>query len=257
MQNTSQPSASFIAHMKAERERICNVVNARVKSASAAFDMVYKYDKNSMYTLKKMASTNDDYVLIKKYFEATILGAPEAQISKIYRVTKRGIGVRREQKSDNIMLFHGTSSRNGIGIVEQGFKPSVLGKYGPGVYLTEFSSCAESFAREKNIDHIKQKTDKRNELEFIFVNEILESEKLEEIVVEERVIGKTASPRKNQFEKYIRSGTADPDATEERDTKGRRIRISEMSEAVLYDYHVCHENLVIPRYLIQCFPIYK
>ena len=259
MQNASQPSASFIAQMRAARKRMSaarNKIFARLKSASTTFDMVYKYDKNSMYTLKRMASTNDDYKLIKKYFEETS-DAPQAQISKIYRVTKRGSVGTREQKSDNLMLFHGTSSKNAIGILEKGFKPSIEGKHGPGVYLTEFSSCAELFAKQKIINNILRNGNINNNLEFIFVNEILESKTLEEIVVEKSVTHRTASPRKNQFEKYIRSGTAkmNYDATDEQDSNGMKIRISAPSEAELHNYYVCHEKLVVPRYLIHCFPI--
>ena len=251
MQNT--PNALFIAHMSAARNKIF----ARLKSASTAFDMVCKYDKNSVYTLKKMASTNDDYMLIKIYFEATMSDAPQSQIFKIYRVMKRGSGETKEQKSDNLMLFHGASSKNAIGILEKGFKPSIEGKHGPGVYLTEFSSCAESFAKQKIINNILRNGNINNNLEFIFVNEILESKTLEEIVVEKSVTHRTASPRKNQFEKYIRSGTAkmNSDATDERDSNGMKIRISAPSEVELHNYYVCHEKLVVPRYLIHCFPI--
>ena len=88
------------------------------------------------------------------------------------------------------------------------------------------------------------------------MNEILESESLEEIVVEEKVMGKTASPRKNQFEKYIGSRTAEMNAaTDEQDSSGRKIRISAPSEAEFENYYVCHQKFVIPRYLIQCFPV--
>ena len=226
MQNASQPSASFIAQMRAARKRMSaarNKIFARLKSASTTFDMIDKYGENSTYTLEDMVSTNDDYMLIKKCFEETMSNVPKAQISKIYRVLIRD--ETSEQKSDNLMLFHGTTSKNAVGILEEGFKSSIQGKHGPGVYLTEFSSCAVNFAVEKIISIIFNNllADINDNLTFIFVNEILESEKLEEIVVEKTVTGKTASPRKNRFEKYIRRGTAamNSAATDEQDISGQ------------------------------------
>ena len=202
-----------------------NTIFAQLKSTSTTFGMVDKYDKNSKYTLNEMVSTNDDYMLIKKYFEETMSNVPmfQCQISKIYRVLIRD--KTSERKSDNILLFHGTTSKNAVGILEEGFKSSIQGKHGPGVYLTEFSSCAVNFAVEKIISIIFNNllADINDNLTFIFVNEILESEKLEEIVVEKTVTGKTASPRKNRFEKYIRRGTAamNSAATDEQDISGQ------------------------------------
>ena len=184
---------------------IFNTIFAQLKSASTDFNMVDKYDKNSMYALEEMVSTNDDYILIKKCFEGTMLDVPEAKTSKIYRVVKHDSDKTNEQKRDNLMFFHGTTSKNAIEILEKGFKPTIQGKNGHGVYLTEFASCAVSFAGWKIVKNLLQNADIEDNLLFVFVNEILQSEKLEE----------------------------------------------------LNNCCVCHEQFVIPRYLIQCFPTFN
>ena len=109
--------------------------------------MVGKYGVTFMYAIQQVVSTNDDYILIKKCFEATMLNCVKANVRKIYRAVIRGN--KSEQKSDNLMLFHGTTRANVVGILEEGFKPSTEGKHGPGVYLTECSSAAVTFSSKK------------------------------------------------------------------------------------------------------------
>ena len=223
-------------------------------SPNTALNMVGKYSENSMYVLEVMESTNDDYILIKKCFDAIMSDDQELTLSKIYRVAKRDNNDKSEQNSDNLMLFHGTIRKNAVGILEEGFKPSSGGKHGPGVYLTESPSCAAEFSTRKYIMNLFSGLN--DGLMFIFLNEILESEKLEEIVVEKEITVNTASPRKNQFEKYIEKGTAKKHSVDpyEQDSNGRKLRTDVTGEAESINYFVCHEKFVIPRYFIQCFP---
>ena len=37
-----------------------------------------------------------------------------------------------DKKTGNLLLFHGTSLENSVGIIEEGFIPSKKGKFGPG-----------------------------------------------------------------------------------------------------------------------------
>ena len=94
------------------------------------------------------------------------------------------------------MLFHGTTSVNSIGILEEGFKPSSQGKHGPGVYLTECSSATVAFFSMKifGLPYILSLNDS---MFFIFVTEILESQMLELMVVNKKIKRKSYSPRKN------------------------------------------------------------
>ena len=225
-------------------------------SPNTALNMVRKYSENSMYVLEVMESTNNDYILIKKCFEEIMSDGEELILSQIYRVKKRDNNDASDQKSDNLMLFHGTSRVNAVGILEEGFKPSTQGKHGPGVYLTEFSSCAGVFSTKQCFMNLLKNSGLNDGLMFIFLNEILESEKIEEIVLEKEITVQTASPRKNQFEKYIEKGTATKHSVEtcEQDSNGMKLRTYAPNEAEINNYFVCHENFVVPRYLIQCYP---
>ena len=55
------------------------------------------------------------------------------------------------KKSDNILLFHGTSVTNAVGILEKGFKSSTSGLHGPGVYLTASSHLAMEYSFKKSL----------------------------------------------------------------------------------------------------------
>ena len=129
--------------------------------------------------------------------------------------------------------------------------------------MTESSSCAIEFAERKvkynGPDYSDWNPDVNDNLFFIFVNEILESEMLKEIVVKETKKHITTDPRENQFEKYIKRGAAvkRSDETYERDSNGRKIKYAASRKTELNNFYVCHENLVVPRYLVQCFPNYK
>ena len=121
--------------------------------------------------------------------------------------------------------------------------------------MTESSRCAATFSLCKRIASLSN-LDLNDGSKFVFLNEILESEKLEEIVVENYITVKTASTRKHQFEKYVVKGTAKKHSvdTYEQDSNGRKLRTHAPSEAEWNNHFVCHEKFVIPRYFIQCFP---
>ena len=60
--------------------------------------------------------------------------------------------------------------------------------------------------------------------------------------------------RKTPFEKYIVEGTDEnnPDEYYEEDSNGRKIKICNGNVKDEWNYYVCDEKLVVPRYLIQC-----
>ena len=70
------------------------------------------------------------------------------------------------------MLFHGTDERNVNGILNKGFVNSVQGMFGKGVYMTESANTARIHSLKKN-PNVNTKTT------CVFVNEVLESEKLQ------------------------------------------------------------------------------
>ena len=134
---------------------------------------------------------------------------------KIYRVKPRKCSEKGIHKNGNLLLFHGTNHESTVGILEKGFKPSTMGMYGRGVYLTERSYTATGYSINKNGDMEKiykvgdfTKCGGKMELEltkenFVFVNEILSSTKLKDISVPKpsRVV-KTDLKREHYFEKY-------------------------------------------------------
>ena len=208
--------------------------------------------ENSIYVAKEMQPNDDpDYILIKECFEDTLLGDNKVKTYKIYRVTKSG--ENSEQKSDNLLLFHGTKYVNAVGILEKGFIPSNEGSYGPGVYLTASPSCAMAFALRKLMQTYSSNPYK--DLCFVFVNEILESGTLKEID-RNNFLERTNDLDEIKFEKYTDKNTGENESVEthRNDRNGRKIRNSRETPADKLDHYVCHQSRAIPRYLIQCFP---
>ena len=75
------------------------------------------------------------------------------------------------------------------------------------------------------------------------------------MVVNKKITRKSDSPRKKQIEKFIKKGTAKKKFNEsyDQDSSGREIKSSASSKVELFEkYYVCHEQLVIPTYLIHC-----
>ena len=100
-----------------------------------------------------------------------MFGKRTVKTDKIFRVKKRNSRETNKRKNNNILLFHGTDIDSAVGILEGGFKPSTEGKFGPGVYLTASSNVAASYSVAKS-------RQQQNKLFRMFVNEVLESKKL-------------------------------------------------------------------------------
>ena len=252
-----------------------------------ATNMVDKYDATSMYVLNEIPSTDNDYKLINKCFvEKGSNICYEILTIKVYRVKKRDSDETDEQKSDNLLLFHGTNLDNAVGILEKGFKPSAKGIRGSGVYVTASSRSAIKFSSKKISKLYKEKEN------FILVNEIIESKKLKEIsvslITKNEFIYSTIftlilypvshlfsylffipfallltfvftlyiknQPRKRKFERYIVKTTApkNSDKHYEEDSIGRKIKVFNATVEDESNHYVCDENLVIPRYLVKC-----
>ena len=217
--------------------------------------MVDKYGENSEYIVEEMESTSDDYKLIKKSFEDTIRNCT-VETHKIYRVKERDSDEKSKRKSDNMLLFHGTNRKNAVGILEKGFKPSSWGLYGPGVYLTASPNTAHNYSVWKTSQHKVKSSglpfvEKQIVLLSIFVNEILQSNKLK--VRNNR----NYKQKSTQFARYVNGNTKkakkDSDETYEKDSNGRKIKTSRANERDDWNHYVCHENVVIPRYLIEFY----
>ena len=208
-----------------------------------------------------MESNSGDYILIKKSFEDAMclyeFRNTIVKIENIYRVKQRISGEASHQKSDNKLLFHGTNLSAVVGILEQGFRQSKGGKFGPGVYLTASPSCAHSYSLGRTgieglISYGMQSNygEKPNIFLNVLVNEVLESKKLEVVKCQPN---KSYTSRENSFQKFIvkKAPENDSDETHEEDSSGRHIRTSAPKQRDDFNHYVCHEHMLIPRYLIE------
>ena len=73
------------------------------------------------------------------------------------------------RKSNNLMLFHGTSKKGLTGILKEGFINSAKICLGKGVYMTD-CTCA---ALHNNYNYLNYSN------HFLFLNEVIEPEKLQ------------------------------------------------------------------------------
>ena len=102
--------------------------------------------KGFKYDLQKLDSKLDEFLLVKKFFNITIKKSvhvykdniyshqlKDFEIHKVMTDSKPARGVN--EKSNNLMLFHGTDEKGANGILKEGFKNSSFGRFGQGVYM--------------------------------------------------------------------------------------------------------------------------
>ena len=229
------------------------------------------YSDNSKYIVEEMESTNDDdYELIRNSFEGGTFKKNELKTHKIYRVKQRNRDETSEHTIDNMLLFHGTRLDGVTGILEEGFRPSTRGTFGPGVYLTASPSTAYSYSVTKSRKLNKgirsnsiQSSDsgKPKVLLNVLVNEVLESNKLKVDIYQRNTTHQFARYTTNSigwsnnstigWNKAITENSSDE--THEKDSNGRKIKTSRATLRDQADHYVCNENFVIPRYLIEFY----
>ena len=202
-------------------------------------------DKSFKYDLEKLDSTSDEFMLVNDFFATTKVCTsnrfhylPEVKDLRIYKVIENNPIKSVGGKRNNLMLFHGTTRTRAAGILKEGFKNSKRGWYGKGVYMTECSEVAFSYSLLNTVDYT------------IFVNEVLESEKLQTFEIG-YVTGDIDTPLENPFNKHIH--TSSPQVTEENykeDHNGRKYRNIGHDDRSICDEYVAAEGVTIPRYLI-------
>ena len=205
------------------------------------------------YHLKKLDTTSYEYNLVKEFYDMTYFKSKIRKNVKVLqfqicKVIENKPMEGDERKRNNLMLFHGTHKSGAIGILNEGFKNSKQGWHGSGVYMTECSYIAHGYATNKidiglDIDN-----------NFIFVNEVLESEKLQTFVynstLDMRDNDKTLS---NPFNKHVHKKSTHIKITEEnykKDFEGRKYRNVEIGSKEILDEFVAESSVTIPRYLI-------
>ena len=197
------------------------------------------------YNLQILEPTSDEFKFVEHFFKTStikfLIDHATLNNFQIWRVIEQNTKAKFDEKSNNLMLFHGTSQKSVAGILENGFKNSEEGKFGKGVYMTESSETASIYSCLKFPKNVR----------FIFVSEVLESQKLETILYS-KIVKSRDSPLKNAFSKYMH--VRSPAITEDnykKDHKGRRYRNIAVDENSEYDEFVADSKIVIPRYLVS------
>ena len=213
-------------------------------------------DETFKYNLKRLDLNAGEFEFIKEFFDLTIdpVGSFKevCQIKDfcIYKVFENNPRKTEDKKSNNLMLFHGTIKESATGILKTGFKNSESGWFGKGVYMTECSDIAHDYSMDINADNLGG----TRFFNYIFVNEVLESEKLQvhtlkgdPLEMDEDNTADLLHP----FQKHVRPYS--PQSTEEdykKDLMGRKYRNKKMDALNKLDEFVADEKITIPRYLI-------
>ena len=203
------------------------------------------------YHLKKLDTTSREYKLVKEFYDVTCINSKEIYCDcKVleFQVCKVIENKPMEAAgSNNMMLFHGTSKNGVQAVLNGGFKNSERGWFGRGLYMTESSYIAYGYTYKHNGGLHKADN-------FIFVNEVLESEKLQTFVYNSPFdIRENDSTPSNAFNKHVRKESPQIELTEEnykKDLEGRQYRNVAIHGNGLLDEFVAEASVTIPRYLI-------
>ena len=226
------------------------------------------------YNIQLLEETSDEFKLVKDFFHTTSTANSDYgksfEISQIYKVIQQNKKETDGVKSSNLMLFHGTGKKGVAGILETGYRNSVKGDFGRGVYLTESSDLASVYSGGREV--VTGKT------RFMFVNEILESQKLQTVFHENlslltsftrdpiymysfrRLLDKSHDVEFTKFvnkskmeiseEQYKIDRLEKAEQEYRKDHLGRRYRNTAIDRKSLPDHFVADSQVTIPRFLI-------
>lgn len=207
-------------------------------------------DESFKYDLRKLESTSDEFILVKTFYDTTKnsrsrgVKLPE-QNFQICKVIDNTSITTVKENSNNLMLFHGTNRKGATAILKQGFKNSEKGWFGKGIYMTDCATTARGYS-------CVWQSKKSKKYNSIFVNEVLESEKLQTFEFDIcKPMKDIDTPLKNQFNKHIDKSS--PQAKEwnyKKDRVGRKYRDVAHDYSSIYDEYVAEGSVTIPRYLI-------
>ena len=204
----------------------------------------------SKYKCRELRSSSIQYKLVKSFFETTkcestlyATSKGPTQNFKVYKIIENRPTTTVHKKRKNLMLFHGTNERGVEGILKEGFKNSKKGTYGQGVYMTDCSHLACDYS-----DLLLEYNGDR----YVFVNEVLESEKLQTYEYESYVYGHNTSKPDDLFEKHVIEASKQPTVSDyKEDSVGRRYRNIPHDQFTSQDEYLADESIVVPRYLIE------
>ena len=150
---------------------------------------------------------------------------------------------------NNLMLFHGTTVENSVGILREGFKTSEKGRFGRGLYLT---ACSDEAITYTDIRTEGKDTEKH----CIFISEVLNSQVLKYdmklgAVLEQQLEEKLEEHPFTVFESMMGEGPDRGKENFERDEKGRLYRFDPFCKWSFNDQYRVDARLVKPRYYLE------
>ena len=197
------------------------------------------------YVCTKLNPKSTKFKFLKENFDTTLSGTNRDEFTnfQIFKLVETNPNKVVNEKRKNLMLFHGTNIIGAMGILKKGFRNSSEGWFGKGVYMTDCSDVAFSYTHNSTIRY-----------SFIFLNEILESEKLQTFEfdlkdIEEKGWDINTKPN-HQFEKHILKSSTQPSKEDYKmDNHGRLYRNTPIRENSRLDQYIAEASLTIPRYL--------
>ena len=215
--------------------------------------------KSFKYDLEELDSTTDEFMFLKEFFDTTygtdlinktsVCSETYFQIMDnfhIYKVNENKPIKALNEKRNNIMLFHGTNWKSVIGILKEGFKNSKCGWFGKAVYMTDCSNTAKGYSTPLQPD------DPDKCCMFMFVNEVLGSDKLE-VFEYDRITNRNDVDTEltNPFEKHMcKLSRKLIEDNYKKDLLGRKYRNVVVDINSYKDEYVADESVTIPSYLI-------
>ena len=206
--------------------------------------MNIKTDKSFKYDYEKLDPALEEFTFLKKTFMTTYFGIfPYLKFNNfhIYKVIEGNLVNTVVKPVNNLMLYHGTSVEGATGILKEGFRNSEKGLFGKGVYMTDCSEVAFSYAASIANSGLSKS--------FIFVNEVLESEKMQSFEHDVKNVKYGSTKPNNQFEKHFNNSSPQPTKEDNIvDLEGRRYVKIQVKNVL--DKYLAEASVVIPRYLI-------
>ena len=192
--------------------------------------------KESKYKFEKLSCDSDEHKIVKDFYDKTTLTTTmpdQLPVNyDVYKIIESNKAKILKEKRNNLMLFHGTSSRGVEGILTEGFKNSKNGWFGKGVYLTDCSCLACFYSRG-----------------YMFVNEVLKSDNLKIFKQGEYFAMRDHDNKPDHlFENHVYEGSRQlTEKNFKKDCLGRKYRNVAVKMPGEY---LADESLVVPRYLI-------
>ena len=196
------------------------------------------------YNHEILTSCLDEYKLVKNFFEKNYRSGTSLSDFKVYRIFENNPESTVANKlRNNLMLMHGTKEKNVEGILKIGFINSKEGKFGQGVYMTDCSNVSL---------HRCLDGEDKGDYKYIFVNEVLESEKMQTLDSNYFVIKKVDTKPEHQFQKHEMFGSKQLSENDYKvDAQGRRYRNVPHNRYSSKNEYLADESITIPRYLIK------